>query len=133
MKKWITVLAVIAVATGILYLTFQGPAETKELTQKAQMLLEQIGVHVEEKPLRHYVHYALYLILGLAMCVLCLTKDWKLSVGMLIGCGIGVIDECIKVLLPTREFDVTDLMRDFVGVAVAMGIAALMRKVKAGK
>lgn len=128
MKKWITVLAVIAVATGILYLTFQGPAETKELTQKAQRVLEQIGIHVEEKPLRHHVHYALYLILGLAMCVLCLKKDWKLSVGMLIGCGIGVIDEGIKVLLPTREFDVTDLMRDFVGVAVAMVLVVMISR-----
>ena len=74
-----------------------------------------------------------YFILGLAVCALCLTKDWKLSVGMLIGCGIGVIDEGIKVLLPTGEFDVTDLMRDFVGVAVAVGIVMLIRRVKAVK
>lgn len=67
-------------------------------------------------------------LLGLAMCVLCLTKDWKLSVGMLIGCGISVIDEGIKVMLPTREFDVTDLMRDFVGVAVAMVLVAMISR-----
>ena len=36
----------------------------------------------------------------------------------------------IKVLLPTREFDVTDLMRDLVGVAVAVGIAAMVRKIR---
>lgn len=133
MKKWITVFVVIAVATGILYLTFQGSAETKELTQKAQGVLEQIGIKVEDKPIRHYVHYALYFVLGLAVCALCLTNNWKLSVGLLIGYGIGVIDEGIKVLLPTREFDVTDLMRDFIGVTVAVGITALMRKVKVGK
>lgn len=32
-----------------------------------------------------------------------------------VGCGIGLIDESIKVLLPTREFDFVDLVKDCVG------------------
>lgn len=128
--KRITLLIVIVVACGILFLTFQGPAETKELTLKAQSLLERIGIHIEEKPLRHYIHYALYFILGLAICALCLTKEWKLKAGALIGCGIGLVDEGIKVFLPTREFDVTDLMRDFVGVAIAVVILTVVMKIK---
>lgn len=52
---------------------------------------------------------------------------------MLIGCGIGILDEGVKVLLSTREFDVTDLMRDFVGVLLAVGIVVLIRRVKAVK
>lgn len=132
-KRWISLLVVIVVACGILFLTFQGPTETKELTQRAQGALEQIGIHVEEKPLRHYIHYVLYLLLGLAICVLCLTKEWNLKTGALIACGIGVVDEGIKVFLPTREFDITDLFRDFIGVAVAVGIAMLIRRVKAVK
>jgi len=128
-----TLLVVIVVACGILLLTFQSPAETKELTLKAQGLLEQIGIHIEEKPLRHYIHYVLYFLLGLAICALCLTKEWSLRMGLLVGCGIGVVDESLKVLLPTREFDVTDLMRDFIGVAVAVGIIVLIRRVRAVK
>lgn len=127
-KRWISLLVVIVVACGILFLTFQGPAETKELTQRAQGALEQIGIHVEEKPLRHYIHYALYFGLGLAICVLCLTKEWNLKTGALIACGIGVVDEGIKVFLPTREFDITDLFRDFIGVAVALLLMSALRK-----
>ena len=36
------------------------------------------------------------------------------------GAGIGLIVEGIKVLLPTGEFDVFDLVKDWVRVAVAM-------------
>lgn len=129
-KKWITLLVVIAVAGGILLLTFQGPAETKELTLKTQGLLEQIGIHIEEKPFRHYVHYVLYLLLGFALCAVCIARGWNIRTGVLIGCGIGVVDEGLKVLLPTREFDVTDLMRDFIGVAVAVGMVVLIRRVR---
>ena len=132
-KKWITLLVVIVVAGGILFLTFQTPAETKELTMKAQGLLEQSGIHIEEKPLRHYIHYVLYLLLGFAICGECIARGLKLGAGLLIGCGIGIVDESLKVLLPTREFDVTDLMRDFIGVAVAAGIVVLIRRVKAVK
>ena len=39
---------------------------------------------------------------------------------MAAGCGVGLIDESIKVLLPTREFDFIDLVKDWGGVAVAM-------------
>ena len=129
-KKWITVFALILVAGGIFFLTFQTPADTGALTQKAQRLLQQIGVHIEEKPLRHYIHYVLYLLLGFAICGVCITRGWSLRAGFLIGCGIGVVDEGIKVFLPTREFDMTDLMRDFIGVAVAVGIVVLIRRVR---
>lgn len=39
---------------------------------------------------------------------------------MVVGCCVGVVDEGIKVLLPTREFDLFDLVKDWIGVAVAM-------------
>lgn len=47
---------------------------------------------------------------------------------ILIGCGVGLIDESIKVLLPTREFDVVDLVKDWVGVAAAMVVIWLIKR-----
>ena len=41
---------------------------------------------------------------------------------------IGVIDEGIKAMLPTREFDVADLVRDFIGVAVAAVVIVMIFK-----
>lgn len=41
---------------------------------------------------------------------------------------IGVIDEGIKAMLPTREFDVRDLMRDFIGLASAVLVVIVICK-----
>lgn len=41
---------------------------------------------------------------------------------MTVGCAFGLLDECIKILLPTREFDAVDLMKDWMGVSVAVGV-----------
>ena len=45
-----------------------------------------------------------------------------------VGCCIGLIDESIKVLLPTREFDFVDLVRDWVGVVAAVGLIAFKNR-----
>lgn len=38
---------------------------------------------------------------------------------MAVGCCVGLVDESIKVLLPTREFDFVDLVKDWVGIGLA--------------
>ncbi len=49
------------------------------------------------------------------------------------GNGGGLMDEAIKILLPTREFDAVDLVKDCIGVAIAVGIVILIRKGKTVK
>ena len=49
---------------------------------------------------------------------------------MIAGCGIGVVDECVKTLLPGREFSTGDLVRDFVGVVVAVVVSITVGKIK---
>lgn len=51
---------------------------------------------------------------------------------LLVGVGVGLVDEGIKVLLPTREFDVVDLVKDWVGVATAMLVIKITEKRTAG-
>ena len=45
---------------------------------------------------------------------------------ILIGCGIGLIDESIKVQLPTREFDFVDLVKDWGGIIFAIDTGKLL-------
>ena len=133
MKKWIATIVVLVVITGIIYLTLQSPEDTGALTKITQQYLSSVGINVGLKPLRHYIHYVLYFILGIATCNLCAVKNCKLRIGVLLGCGTGVLDECLKIWLPTREFDVFDLIRDFIGVVVAALLSVLIRKIKAVK
>lgn len=50
----------------------------------------------------------------------------------MIGCVFGLLDELIKIALPTREFDGIDLIKDFVGVvasvAIVYGIRWVLRR-----
>ena len=43
-----------------------------------------------------------------------------------IGCVFGLIDETIKIFLPTREFGAVDLVKDFIGVWVGLAIVYLV-------
>lgn len=45
---------------------------------------------------------------------------------ILIGCGIGLLDEGIKVILPTREFDVVDLVKEWAGHIFSILIGKLL-------
>ena len=35
------------------------------------------------------------------------------------GAAVGIMDESIKILLPTREFDVIDLFKDWIGIGMS--------------
>ncbi len=40
--------------------------------------------------------------------------------------AIALIDEGIKILLPTREFDVVDLLKDWIGIGLASVIKSFL-------
>jgi len=133
LKKRIATIVVMVVIAGIIYLTLQSPEQTGALTKMTQQQLLKIGIDVGLKPLRHYVHYMLYFILGLSACNLCTARGWNLCKGMIGSLAIGVMDECLKISFPTREFDFGDLMRDFAGISIAILLMVLVRKIKAVK
>lgn len=114
------VLAIVAVC-GVFYLTFQGPEETTELSRKAVEWLTKIGIETQSKQLRHIIHYAEYAILGLLFYLW--LQSWK---AFPMTVSTALLEEGIKILLPTREFDPTDLLRDIVGAAVVISIARLV-------
>ena len=67
----------------------------------------------------------MFFVFGVILSLFGRECGWRWWVIILIGCGVGLIDEGIKVLLPTREFDFVDLVKDWVGVAVGTGVVAI--------
>lgn len=47
------------------------------------------------------------------------SRGWKIPISLIVCGAIALLDESIKVLLPTREFDVIDLVKDWVGIGLA--------------
>ncbi len=130
MRKVTAGLLVLLCVAGIIYLTCQTPEQTWAITTWAQRSLNVIGIQVASKPLRHYIHYVMYFVLGIALFIW--KDDWWM---VLVGFGIGLLDESLKILLPTREFDWTDLLRDFAGIILAfllvLCVSRLWRKFQA--
>lgn len=125
-KKTAAVFLVLALLM-VLFFTFQNPEKSRILSESVRMWLGNIGIQVEYKSLRSNIHMLEYFIVGLATCGYCRSRGWKNWVGKMVGCGIGVVDECVKMLLPGREFSTGDLIRDFVGVAVAVAATSVCR------
>ena len=120
MRKKTAAIFLILALLMVLFFTLQEPEQSRDLSEAVRMWLEKIGIQVEYKSLRSNIHILEYLIVGLAVCGFSRSKGWKVWIGAAIGCGIGVVDESFKVLLPGREFSTGDLIRDFIGMAMAV-------------
>lgn len=126
MKKIIYGILLIAAALTILLLTLQDAAGTVKLSEGLRMWLERFGLKSDFHSIRSNAHLVLYFIFGLILTLFGREYGWSWWMILAVGAGIGLIDESIKVLLPTREFDVVDLIKDWAGVAVAAGLIRLL-------
>ena len=130
MRKKTAAIFLILALLMVLFFTFQNPEKSRILSESVRMWLGNIGIQVEYKSLRSNIHILEYFIVGLAVCGYCRSRGWKNWVGMIAGFGIGVVDECVKTLLPGREFSTGDLIRDFVGVGIAVLLVTAIKTIK---
>ncbi len=108
-------------------LTFQSQNGTVKLSEGVRLWLEHFGIYTDFHSFRSNAHLVMFFFIGIALTLFGKTCNWKWWVILLIGCLIGLIDESIKIYLPTREFDVIDLMKDCIGIILGM-IAVLIVK-----
>ena len=128
MKKRVYGIMLIAAVVIIMLLTLQDSAGTVKLSESVRLWLERLGVMMTFHSIRSNAHLALYFLFGIVLCLYGWECGWSWWVILLAGASVGLIDESIKVLLPTREFDVVDLIKDWVGVAVAVGFVELIKR-----
>jgi VanZ family protein len=79
---------------------------------------------------RRLAHIPEYFLLGLSVYGLCinLASQRHLWVKALLACLIiSLTDEVIKGFLPTREFDIVDMLFDFAGYFSAIFIVGVVR------
>lgn len=126
MKKIVYGILLAAAVIAILFLTFQDSAGTVKLSEGIRLWLEQFGIHSDFHSFRSNAHLVVYFVLGLVLSLYGREAGWHWYVVLAVGCGFGLLDEGMKIWLPTREFDVFDLMNDWIGVAVAMLVVRLL-------
>ncbi len=115
---------------GIVVLTCQTPEQTKALSDGLRDWLNEHGLTAISKDLRKNIHIIEYFIFGIALGLFGHAFGWKLWTTLLTGYTAGLLDEVIKVFLPTREFDSGDLVRDVIGVSIAVLLIFGLLRVK---
>ena len=121
-RKIIYGILLAAVAVAILLLTFQDPAGTVKLSETFCLWFEKIVIYSDYHIFRSNAHLVVYFVLGVVLSLYGRETGWPWWMILVLGCGFGLIDEGIKILLPTREFDLVDLVKDWVGVGLATAI-----------
>ena len=119
MKKTVYGLLLLAVILLILFLTFQDAAGTTRLSEGFRLWLEQFGYHTDPQSIRSNAHLILYFGFGLVLTLYGRAYGWKWCEILMFGAAVGIMDESIKILLPTREFDVIDLFKDWIGIGMS--------------
>lgn len=109
--------------TGILllnaFLTFQSAEGTVNLSEGLRLWLEQFGFKSDFHSFRSDAHLVMFFLIGSFLGLFCREIDWPWKLIVMIGFLVGCIDEGIKVILPTREFDLLDLFKDWLGLGIA--------------
>lgn len=125
-KQIILGILLAVVAASVLFFTFQGPHETVSLSEHVREWAIKIGYKGDMLQFRSDIHLVEYFIVGIVSSLFCLAMGWRIWAAAIIGCSFGLIDEIIKIFLPTREFDLIDLGKDFIGVWIATIIVLLL-------
>lgn len=129
-KKRVYGILLIAAALTILLLTLQDSAGTVKLSEGLRLWLERFGLKSDFHSIRSNAHLVLYFLFGIVLCLFGRECGWRWWVILAAGCCVGLIDEGMKVLLPTREFDFIDLVKYCVGVVAAMLVIWLTKGIK---
>ena len=130
-KKRVYEILLLAAVVVILLLTLQDAAGTVKLSEDLRLWLERFGLKSDFHSFRSNAHLVLYFLFGIVLCLYGRECGWRWWVIILVGCGVGLIDESIKVLLPTREFDFVDLVKDWVGIGLAVFVVLILKRSEA--
>ena len=130
LKKRVYEILLLTAVVVILLLTLQDAAGTVKLSEGLRLWLERFGLKSVFHSFRSNAHLVLYFLFGIVLCLYGRECGWSWWVVLAAGYCVGLIDESIKVLLPTREFDFVDLVKDWVGVSAAMVVLWLTKGIK---
>ena len=106
-KKIIAGIFTVLVLGCVIFFTCQGPEETTALSESVR---QWIGYNGSGTAFRSDVHLVEYFIVGFAVIGFARILGWKLWTGVFAACMFGLMDEGFKVLLPTREIRMIDLI-----------------------
>ncbi|SDM78693.1 VanZ like family protein [Megasphaera paucivorans] len=94
-----------------------------------------MSTRVLDALLRKVAHLSEFTLLGFVLCTSCSffngLNEKKVWVTLLIGLCVAVIDELLQRFSPGRSCQISDMLLDWCGVWIGLGMAVGVRKIRA--
>lgn len=117
----------------VVILAFQTPEQTFAVSETFRGWATKLGYTRDALEFRSDIHLLEYFIVGFAAAIFSKTMEWGLWKAGIFGCCFGLFEETLKISLPTREFGSIDLVKDFIGVWIAVLIVWIFSNMKSGR
>ena len=130
MEKKKSTLILCAVLAAVLILTLLPPNQTWALSEFVRRIFVSLGLNPDALRFRSDAHLFEYFGVGVAVALFGRSVGWKPWLIVTVGCMVGVFDETLKVFLPTREFGLEDLIKDFIGIGIAAFLVLTSNKIR---
>ncbi len=130
MKKTAASILLVLILVSVLFLALQGPAETNALSNRVRRYFAQLGYQGNNQQFRSDFHLIEYFVVGIASILFCRAMGRKIWIGLIAACLFGILEETLKIFLPTREFGAVDLVKDCIGAFLAAVIVFSITSLK---
>lgn len=136
-RKTIAFWIFVFIITTILFLTLQNSQDTLALSGTVTKCIKSFMIHhelstawISEGVIRKIAHIVEYFFLGIC-AMLAISAGgrrvyFSLPISLMICSAISSCDQILKDYLPTREFDVADLIFDAVGYVTGIAIITVI-------
>ena len=114
----------------VIFLMLQGPEETKGLSESFRQVFIKLGYQGSSLQFRSDIHLIEYFIVGITIVLFFKAMGWKLWIGLIAACAFGLFEETMKILLPTRHFSSTDLLKDIIGAIIAYLVFFVLSRIR---
>ena len=141
MKRFLRFIPIIIAIGAIISLTLMNTPKNVAMSEEFRKLLvkacEKLGISTDAwwnsgSGIRKLGHILEYGVLGIASGIALIDSGHRLkgAVFALILCiAVSVIDQSVKILVPIRHFDWTDIPFDIIGAVLGIGVVAIIRMV----
>ena len=143
MKKVFKYIPIAVVIAGILLLTTQNIHDNAILSEGFRRMLVKIYDWLgfdsssawwnDQLAVRRLGHVIEYGLLGVSCAIAFWNRDHKIKSmvkAQLICLAVSVIDQCVKMFVPVRHFDVIDIGFDAVGAIIGVLIVTVIGNIK---
>ena len=119
-KQIILVILLLLTAAIIVFLTTQSSEDTSKLTETVKNRLSAIGLDISFHRLRSFAHLPEFFAVGVLLALLFHSIKKTPVYAVITGFVLSTADECARIFIPRREFDLSDLMIDYAGIILGV-------------